>query len=370
MPSTLFSPLSLRQLTLANRIAVSPMCQYGATDGAANDWHLMHLGQFAMGAAGLVFAEATHVSAEGRISPRCLGLYDDAQESALERVIDFCHRYGVAAFGLQLAHAGRKGSTQPPQQGGQALGTSEGAWTTVGPSALPYAPDWHVPRELDSGEIGEIKAQFVAATRRAQRIGFDLLELHAAHGYLLHQFLSPISNHREDGYGGSLEGRLRLPLEIFKAVRQAWPEAKPLGVRVSATDWVEGGWTLEETLVLARELQALGCDFIDVSSGGLDPRQEIASGPGYQVPFAARIRAETGLTAMAVGMITEPAQAEAIVASGQADLVAMARAMMFDPRWAWHAARALGAETPYAERYMRCHPSSWRFARSGPNGQV
>ena len=310
MPNMLFSPLALRQLTLANRIVVSPMCQYSSVEGAANDWHLMHLGQFAMGAAGLVFAEATHVSAEGRISPKCLGLYDDAQEAALARVIAFCHREGIAGMGLQLGHAGRKASTHPPQQGGQALAANQGAWATVGPSALPYAPDWHVPRALDQGEIGDIKTQFVTATLRAKRIGFDLLELHAAHGYLLHQFLSPISNRRDDGYGGNLEGRMRLPLEIFEAMRQAWPADKPLGVRVSATDWVEGGWTLEETVVLARELQALGCDFIDVSSGGLDPRQEIPIGPGYQVPLAARIRAETDLITMAVGMITEAAQAE------------------------------------------------------------
>ena len=364
MPSTLFSPFSLRQLTLTNRIAVSPMCQYNAEDGGANDWHLMHLGQFAMGAAGLVFTEATHVSAAGRISPKCLGLYGDDQEAALKRVIDFCRLYGVAALGLQLAHAGRKASTQPPQEGGAPLPVDQGAWTTLGPSALPYAPDWHVPRALDAGEIDEVKAQFVEATRRADRIGIDLLELHAAHGYLLHQFLSPISNRRDDGYGGSLEGRLRFTLETFEAVRQAWPETKPLGVRVSATDWVEGGWSLEDTLVLARELQGLGCDFIDVSSGGLDPRQEIALGPGYQVPFAARIRAETDVPVMAVGMITEPVQAEEIVSGGQADLVALARAMMFDPRWAWHAARALGAETVYAERYQRCHPDNWRYARS------
>ncbi len=363
LSSALFSPIALRGLTLENRIVVSPMCQYNAAEGSANDWHLMHLGQFAMGAAGLVFTEATHVSAVGRISPKCLGLYSADNEAALKRVVDFCRQYGVTALGIQLGHAGRKASTHPPQEGGQPLGPAEGAWETLGPSALPYAPDWHVPHALDDAELDAIKAEFVAATERARRIGLDVIELHAAHGYLLHEFLSPISNRRGDGYGGDLAGRMRFPLETFEAMRQAWPADKPLGVRISATDWVEGGWSLDDSVAFARELAARGCDFIDVSSGGLDPRQKIETGPGYQVPFATRIKAEVGIVTMAVGLITEARQAERIVADGQADLVAMARAMMFDPRWAWHAAKELGAETAYPERYKRCAPGRWPVAQ-------
>ena len=361
MTSALFQPIALRDLTLDNRVVVSPMCQYAADEGTAGDWHLMNLGQYAMGAAGLVFTEATHVSPEGRISPRCLGLYSDANEAGLRRVVEFCRRHGVAKLGIQLAHAGRKGSTHPPLLGGDAL-TDETAWQTVAPSPLPYG-DWPAPRALDEAGLAAVKRDFVAATERAARLDFDVVELHAAHGYLLHQFLSPLSNRRDDGYGGSLAGRLRFPLEVFEALRAAWPAERPLGVRVSASDWVEGGWGVEDTVAFAKELAALGCDFIDVSSGGLDPRQQIAVGPGYQVPFAERIKRETGLTTMAVGMITTAQQAETIVAEGRADLVAMARAMMFDPRWAWHAAVELGADTAYAERYIRVRPDRWRADR-------
>jgi 2,4-dienoyl-CoA reductase-like NADH-dependent reductase (Old Yellow Enzyme family) len=359
MDSALFSPIVLRGLQLANRIVVSSMCQYNAEDGSANDWHLMHLGQFAMGAAGLVMTEATHVSAIGRITHKCLGLYSDANEQALARVIAFCRQYGVTALGIQLAHAGRKGSVHPPLEGSAPLGSEEHPWTTVAPSALPYAPEWHVPEALDRTGLAAIKAQFVAAAGRAARLGFDLAELHSAHGYLLHQFLSPISNRRTDEYGGGLEQRLRFPLEVFEAVRRVWPEDRPLGVRLSATDWVEGGWTIEDTVALARALAALGCDFVDVSSGGLDPRQKIPLGPGYQVHLAEQVRREADIPTWTVGMITEPRQAEAIVAEGRADLVALARAMMYDPRWAWHAAAELGAETAYARMYIRCHPSQW-----------
>jgi 2,4-dienoyl-CoA reductase-like NADH-dependent reductase (Old Yellow Enzyme family) len=359
MSSALFSPIELRSLRLENRIVVSSMCQYNAEAGSANDWHLMHLGQFAMGAAGLVMTEASHVSPEGRISPRCLGLYSDANEEALARVIGFCRQYGVTALGIQLAHAGRKASTHPPLDGGRPLAPAEGAWTTLAPSAVPFAPDWHVPRALDGAGLARVKAEFVAAAERAVRIGFDLAELHGAHGYLIHEFLSPLSNRRSDGYGGPLANRMRFPLEVFEAVRAVWPEDKPLGMRVSATDWVEGGWTVEETVAFARELKALGCDFVDVSSGGNDPRQKIPLGPGYQVPFAERVRREAGIVTWAVGMITEPHQAEAIVAGGRADLVALARGMMYDPRWAWHAAEALDAETAYSRMYIRCHPSRW-----------
>ena len=269
MSSALFSPLELRGLTLNNRIAVSSMCQYAAENGSAVDWHLMHLGQFSMGAAGLVMTEATAVSAAGRITPKCLGLYSDENEAALKRVIDFCRQYGVTPMGIQLAHAGRKGSAQVPLDGGQPLSANENPWTTVAPSAIPFGPDWHVPQALSREGLAAVRAEFVAATERAVRIGFDLAELHSAHGYLLHQFLSPLSNQRSDEYGGKLENRMRFPLEVFEAVRAAWPDDKPLGIRISATDWIEGGWTVEESVVFAGELKSLGCDFIDVSSGAL-----------------------------------------------------------------------------------------------------
>ena len=357
MTSALFSPFAMRGLELANRIVVSPMCQYIAEQGSMTDWHIMHLGQFAMGGAGLVIAEATGVSPEGRITHGCTGLYSDANEAAMARVVGFCRAHGVAALGLQLGHAGRKASTHTPGAGGGTLGPAQGAWQTLSASALAITPDWHTPRAAEAADIAKIKADFVAATERAARIGFDLIELHAAHGYLLHQFLSPLSNRRDDAYGGSLENRMRLSLEVFAAVRAIWPEAKPLGVRVSATDWVDGGWTVDQTVALARALKALGCDYIDASSGGIDPRQKIPHAPGYQVPFAERIGREAGIATMAVGLIADPHLAEEIVASGQADLVALARGMMYDPRWGWHAAEALGAETAYAPQYARAHPT-------------
>lgn len=360
MASALFTPFQLRGLTLPNRIVVSSMCQYMSDNGSANDWHLMHLGQFAMGAAGLVMTEATHVSPEGRISHRCLGMYSDDNESTLKRAVDFCRRYGVVKLGIQLAHAGRKGSVHPPSQGGKPLAADEKPWTTVAPSALPFAPGWHTPVALTPEGLREVKEQFVEATRRAARIGFDLVELHAGHGYLLHEFLSPLANQRHDEYGGSTRNRIRFPLEVFEAVRAVWPADRPLGVRVSATDWVDGGWTPEETVILARELKTLGCDFIDVTSGQVDPRQKIPFAPGYNVPFAEKVKKESGIAVMAVGMVTRAAQAEELVATGRADLVAIARAMMDDPRWAWHAARELGAETAYAANYARCSPSQWK----------
>jgi 2,4-dienoyl-CoA reductase-like NADH-dependent reductase (Old Yellow Enzyme family) len=360
MTSRLFTPIALRGLELPNRIVVSPMCQYMAREGSANDWHLMHLGQFAMGAAGLVITEATHVSAVGRITHHCLGLYSDDNETQLKRVIDFCRRFGVARLGIQLAHAGRKASAHTPAEGGKPLAPDEKAWTTLAPSALPFGPGWHVPAALSREDLKEVKRQFVDAARRAERIGFDLIELHGAHGYLMHEFLSPISNQRKDEYGGVLANRMRFPLEVFEAVRAAWPADKPLGVRVSATDWLEEGWKPEEAVAFARELKALGCDFIDASSGALDPRQQIPFAPGYNVPFAEKIRRETGIVTMAVGMITRAEQAEEIIASGKADLIAIARAVMDDPRWAWHAARQLCAQAPYSPNYQRCHPSVWK----------
>lgn len=359
MSSALFSPITLRSLKLENRIVVSPMCQYNAVHGSANDWHLMHLGQYAMGAAGLVMTESTHVSAIGRISHKCLGLYSDENEVALRRIVDFCRNFGVSALGIQIGHSGRKGSVNPPLSGGMPLKSSEQSWETLAPSSIPYRNDWHIPRELTISELSDLKSQFVMAVERAARIGFDLAELHAGHGYLLHQFLSPLSNRRDDEYGGTLNNRMRFPLDVFEAVRQVWPDNKPLGIRVSATDWVDGGLIVDDIVQFCRELKLRGCDFVDVTSGGLHPDQKIKLGPGYQVPLATRVRSETGMPVMAVGMITDPHQAEDIVSSEQADMIAIARGMMWDPRWAWHAAEALGVDTAYSEMYQRCHPSRW-----------
>jgi 2,4-dienoyl-CoA reductase-like NADH-dependent reductase (Old Yellow Enzyme family) len=348
----------MRGCTLSNRIVVSPMCQYNSDNGSATDWHLMHLGSFSLGAAGLVICEMTNVNPLGRISPKCAGMYSDENEAALKRVHDFCRTYGVAKLGVQLAHAGRKGPTAPPAAGGKPLLTPEdGGWTPEAPSALPYDKGWPVPHALTKDDIRRLIGQFVTAAQRINRIGFDVIELHGGHGYLLHQFMSPLSNQRTDEYGGSTENRIRFPLEVFSAVRKVWPEEKPLGIRVSATDWVDGGWTPEETVVLARELKNLGCDYIDVTTGGLDPRQKIPLAPGYQVPFGEKVRKETGINTMSVGLITSARQAEDIIASGKADFVALGRGVLYDPRWAWHAAEELGVETAYAPKMRACHPS-------------
>jgi 2,4-dienoyl-CoA reductase-like NADH-dependent reductase (Old Yellow Enzyme family) len=356
--SALFSPISLRGLTLNNRIVVSPMCQYGSDpDGSANDWHLMHLGSFAMGAAGLVMCEMTQVNPVGKISPKDATMCSDANERAMKRVVDFCRTYGVAKLGIQLGHAGRKGSQQVPALGGKPLTAEEGAWETVGPSAIPFGEGWPAPREMTKDEIQACIQDHVQAVERSLRIGFDVIEMHGGHGYLIHQFLSPLANQRKDEYGGSLENRMRFPLECFKAMRAAWPEDKPMGIRISATDWVEGGWVPEEALVFARELKALGCDYIDISTGGLDPRQQIPLSAGYQVGFGAEIRKQVDIKTMSVGLIGHAKQAEEIIASGQADMVAIARGAMYDPRFAWHAAEELGAETEYAPKYRACHPS-------------
>jgi 2,4-dienoyl-CoA reductase-like NADH-dependent reductase (Old Yellow Enzyme family) len=357
MASVLFSPITLRGITLPNRVVVSPMCQYNSTNGSANDWHLMHLGGFSLGAAGLVMCEMTNVNPQGRISPKCAGMYSDENEAALKRVHDFCRQYGVAKLGVQLAHAGRKGPTTPPAAGGKPIMTeAEGGWTPEAPSAIPYDTGWPVPRELSKADLKRLIEEFVASTKRIDRIGYDVIELHGGHGYLLHQFMSPLSNQRTDEYGGSTENRIRFPLEVYKAVRAAWPENKPIGMRVSATDWVDGGWTPDETVILAKELKRLGCDYMDVSTGGLDPRQKIPLSPGYQVPFAEKVKRESGITTMTVGLIAGYQQAEDIVASGKADLICIGRAAMWDPRWAWHAAEELGAEAPYAPKTMACHP--------------
>jgi NADPH2 dehydrogenase len=348
----LFQPLALRDVALPNRIVISPMCQYSAIDGSATDWHLVNLGHLALSGPGLAFFEATHVSPEARITTRCLGLYSDENEAGIARVVRFLREHAKSPIGIQLAHAGRKGSTLPPWEGG---GPAHGAqaWEPVAPSPLAYKPDWAVPRTLDAGGIRKVRDDFVAAAQRAQRIGIDVIELHFAHGYLAHQFLSPLSNVRDDHYGGSLENRMRFPLELFDAVRAVWPSEKPLGVRISATDYVEGGWTLDEAIVFVRALAARGCDFIDVSSGGLSPLQKIDPAPGYQVPFARTIRAESHVPVIAVGMITSPLQAENIVAAGDADMVALARGFLRHPRWTWDAADQLGAETYCPPQYLR-----------------
>ncbi len=356
MSSALFSPITLRDLTLANRIVVSPMCQYNSTDGSANDWHLMHLGGLSMGAAGLVIFEMTNVTMQGRISPRCATLCTDENEAALKRVVDFCREYGVAKLGIQIGHAGRKGSQQPPALGGRPLAADDGAWETVGPSAVPFA-DYPVPRALMKADIDDVIEAHRQAVVRADRIGFDLIELHSGHGYLIHQFLSPLSNHRDDEYGGSLENRMRFPLATFKAMRTAWPAHKPLGARVSATDWVEGGFTPDEAVIYAKALKEIGCDFVDVTTGGLDHRQQIPLSPGYQVSFGERIRKEAGVATMSVGLIGSAQHAEDIIASGKADFVSIGRAALYDPRWAWHAAEELGMDTEYPAKYRMAMPA-------------
>ena len=353
----LFDPVALRALTLANRIVVSPMCQYSAIEGCATDWHFAHWSQLLMSGAGMVTIEATAVTAEGRISPGDLGLYDDATETALgDRLARVRRLAPPAAVALQLAHAGRKGSSQPPWDGGRLIAPADGGWIPVAPSALPQRPDEPPPAALDAMGLEEVRAAFAAAAARALRTGVDALELHFAHGYLLHEFLSPLANHRTDVYGGAFDNRVRFPLEVFDAVRAVWPQDRPLGVRLSCTDWVEGGWTLDESIELARLLVARGCDFIDASSGGVSSAQKIPVGPGYQVPFARAIRAATGAVTIAVGMIREPAQADAIVRAGEADLVAMARAILWDPRWAWHAAVELGGRVIAPPQYFRALP--------------
>lgn len=358
--SALFSPAQLRGLKLDNRIVVAPMCQYSAQDGSATDWHMMHLGMLSNSGAGLVIIEATGVEPEGRITPWCLGLYSDENERALKDVLQACRRFGKAKIGIQLGHAGRKGSTKRPWESrGPNDRLIEGAWQPKGPSPAPFAPEWAEPVAMTEKMIEDLLAAFVAAARRAERIGLDLIEIHGAHGYLLHQFLSPLSNKRQDAWGGSLENRMRLPLEVFKAMRSVWPDEKPLGIRISAVDWVEGGLTIEDTVQLARRLRDLGCDFIDVSSGGNDPSQKIILGPGYQVPFAERIKREVGIPVMAVGLITEPEQAEALVADGKTDFVALARAFLDDPHWAWHAAYRLGVDPNWPDQYLRAGPKAW-----------
>jgi NADPH2 dehydrogenase len=357
--SSLFSPFRLADLDLPNRIVVSPMCQYSADDGSANDWHLGHLGMLANSGAGLVVVEATHVERHGRITHGCLGLYSDHNEDALRRVITHCRRSGTAKLGIQLAHAGRKASSQRPWEGGAALKGIEDPWPTIAASAIPYGPDWHTPREASEEDIARVRDAFVNSAKRALRLGFDLIELHFAHGYLAHSFLSPISNHRTDRYGGSLENRMRVGLEIVRAVRATVPKRIPLGVRLSAVEWRDGGVTADEIITYGKALRAEGVDFIDCSSGGITADTRTPQEPGYNVPIAERVKREVGIATRVVGLIVTPAQAEAVVADGKADMIAMGRAILDDPRWGWHAAAALGAEVPRTQQYLRVGPKLW-----------
>ena len=349
---SLFTPLSLGSLTLRNRLAVASMCQYSADEGVPNDWHFVHLGSRAVGGAGLILTEATAVCPQGRISPQDTGLWNEAQGAAWRRIVDFVHAQG-AAIGVQLAHAGRKASTDQPWRGGKPLAADAGGWPPEAPSALPFAPDHPTPHALSVEEIGQLVAQFRDAARRADAAGFDTVEIHAAHGYLLHEFLSPLSNARTDAYGGSLANRARLLREVVAEVRAVWPAPRPLLVRVSATDWAPGGWDIDECVSLARWLREDGVDLIDVSSGGLVPHAPVPAAPNYQVPFAARIRHEAGIATGAVGLITEPAQAQAIVDRGEADLVLMAREFLRDPYFPRRAAQALGATIVAPPQYLR-----------------
>ena len=351
MSSMLFSPITLAGLDLPNRIAVAPMCQYSADQGTMNDWHLVNLGQFAMSGPGLVIIEATGVEPAGRITLGCVGLYSDANEAAMKRVVDFCKSVGDSKIAVQLAHAGRKASAERPWEGGNAL--KDGAWETYGPSAIAFADGWHVPEALDDAGLVRIKDAFVAAAKRAVRLGIDAIELHAAHGYLLHQFLSPISNQRSDKYGGSLKNRMRFPLELFDAVKAVVPADMPVLIRVSASDWVDGGWHVDGTIAFAKALEAAGCAAIHVSSGGNSLAQKLEIGYGYQTDLAKQIRDAVDIPVIAVGMITEPLQAETIIRTGQADMVALAREFLRDPHWTWRAAKALRSTSSVPNQYAR-----------------
>ncbi len=360
MSSVLFSPFELRGLRLDNRIMVSPMCQYSAVNGCATNWHLMHLGKFAVSGVGVMVIEATHVEARGRITSHCLGLYSDENEAALARVIKFCREAGRAKIGIQLSHSGRKGSAKLPWEArGRPLSPEEGAWQCVSVGDIPFDCDWPAPQPLDRAGLERVKRAHVDAAKRCVRLGIDLIEFHVAHGYLVHEFLSPLTNHRTDEYGGSLENRMRFPLEIFAAIRAVCPETMPVGVRVSATDHVEGGWDVEQTEVFTKTLKTAGCDYITVSSGGLSTQQKIAIGEGYQIPLARRVRTASGLPTVGVGMIYRPEHAEAIIHNGDADLIALARTMLFDPHWVWYAASVLGADVWYPPQYIRGYRSDW-----------
>jgi 2,4-dienoyl-CoA reductase-like NADH-dependent reductase (Old Yellow Enzyme family) len=359
MTSSLFSPIQLADLDLPNRIVVSPMCQYSAADGVATDWHMTHLGMLANSGAGMLVVEATHVERRGRITHGCLGLYSDACEEALERIVYHCRHIGHAKLAIQLAHAGRKASVQRPWEGAKPLSEAEDPWPTIGPSAVPFGPGWQTPRAMTEEDMAHVTNSFVDATKRSLRVGFDAIELHCAHGYLFHSFISPLANKRNDEYGGSLAGRMRFPLEVAREVRAMVPRNVPLGARISGTDWVEGGLTADDAVAFAKDLKQVGLDYIDVSSANITPESRWPSDPGFNVPAAERVRREAGVPVRAVGMITSAKQAEQIVAEGRADMVALARAFLDDPHWAWHAAQTLGADVARPLQYARTAPKLW-----------
>lgn len=352
MNSQLFSPLKLRSITLKNRIAVSPMCMYSAQNGVPNSWHMVHLGSRAVGGAGLIVVEATGVSPEGRISPGCLGLWNDPQMEAFKPIVSFIKEQG-AVPGIQLAHAGRKASHDVAWKRGRFLSAQEGGWQVLGPSPLPYSPDTAIPKEMDKDDILQLLEDFCSSTQRAINAGFQVIELHMAHGYLMHEFLSPLSNHRQDQYGGSLENRMRLPLQVVEEVRKVMPADLPLIVRISATDWADGGWDLAQSIEFCKELKKRGVDLIDCSSGGNVPHQKISAGPHYQVPFAEAIKKEAEIPTAAVGLITDPLAAEEILASGKADMVFLARELLRHPYWPLHAAKKLGVDIAWPLQYER-----------------
>ena len=362
MPSHLFAPINLRGLELKNRVIISPLCQFSAVDGTASPWHKQHVGSFAISGAGLCILEATAVSAVVRISPQCLGLYSDANEAALTAIIRDVRTYSDMPLGIQLSHAGRKGSTRASWElhKGHGVPDSEGGWDVEGPSAEAFTEGWRRPLALDDAGLARVKREFVDATRRADRCGFDMIEIHAAHGYLLHEFCSPLTNHRNDGYGGDLAGRMRFPLEVAQAVRDAFPKHKPIGVRITGEDFVDGGLNLDDAVVFARALKEIGMDYVTPSAGNVAPGMKLPKiGPGYMVHFAEKVKREAAVTTMTVGMIYEPRFAEEIVASGKADMIAIGRAIMDDPRWPWHAATALGERFVAPNPYARSAPQHW-----------
>ena len=359
--AALFKPIRIRNLDLSNRIVIAPMCQYSAEDGCMNDWHLIHLGQLALSGAALLTIEASAVLPEGRITYADVGLWNDETEAAMGRTLDGIRRWSDMPIAVQLNHAGRKASTEVPWKGGGQLGPRDPlGWQTVAPSPIPYAEGQVAPFAMDRDELRRVRDAFAASTVRAARLGVDLIQLHVAHGYLMHQFLSPLSNRRDDDCGGSLENRMRFPLETFDAVRAAFPPEKAVSVRVSGTDWVDGGWDIEQTIAFAKKLEERGCDAIHISSGGLHPAQAIPVGPSYQVPLARAVKAEVRMPVIAVGLITGVEQAEAIVGTGDADLIALARTVLYDPRWPWHAAAELGGQVRAPDQYLRSQPRRFR----------
>ncbi len=356
-PAKLFTPFRVGELELANRIVIAPMCQYSAQDGCMTDWHVIHLGQLALSGAALLTIEATAVVPEGRITYGDVGLYSDETEAAMGRVLDSVRRWSDMPIAIQLAHAGRKASTEVPWKGGRQISPEHpNGWQTEAPSAIPYAEGEAPPTALDRDGLARVREAFAGSARRAARLGIGAVQIHAAHGYLLHEFLSPLSNQRTDEYGGSLENRMRFPLEVFDAIRAAFPAERPVTVRVSGTDWAEGGWTIEETVAFAQALEARGCSGLHVSGGGLSAAQKIPVGPSYQVPLARAVKAATRMPVVAVGLITDFVQAEAILSTGDADLIALARAVLYDPRWPWHAAAYFGASIKAPNQYLRSQP--------------